>query len=214
MPHGVDTPVESTPMKTPISILLLAASIALPHAAHAEGRVVAPPVPDAIRVPAGYKPFLAGHAVGSQGYVCVATGSAYQWSPFGPQATLFDAEGQQLMTHFLSAMPYGLQPAPTWQHSRDSSLVWGQVLVSSADPAYVAPGAIPWLLLEAAVVGSGPTGGDRLQAARFIQRVNTVGGKAPTTGCASTQDIAKRALVPYEADYFFFREAAVHEPRD
>ncbi len=203
-------------MKTSLSALLLAASIGLPQAVRAEGalRIVAPPVPDTIQVPAGYKPFLSGHAVGTQGYVCVAVGTGYQWSAYGPQATVFDADGQQVATHFLSPTPYTLLPAPTWQHSRDSSAVWGQVLVSSTDPAFVTPGAIPWLLLEATVVGQGPTGGSRYLAARFIQRVNTVGGKAPTTGCAATQDIAKRALVPYEADYFFFREASTADPRD
>jgi len=49
---------------------------------------------------------------------------------------------------------------------------------------------------------------------RLIQRVNTVDGKAPSTGCASPQDIAKRALVPYEADYFFFEEKAFNDPDD
>ena len=201
-------------MKPSLSVILLAASIGLPHAAHAEGRVVAPPVPEAIRVPAGHGPFLAGHAVGAQGYVCVLNGTAYQWSAFGPQATLFNGEGQQILTHVLSPTPYSLQPAATWQHSRDSSGVWGQMLASATDPVFVAPGAIPWLLLEAAVVADGPTGGDKLLATRFIQRVNTVGGKAPTTGCANTQDVAKRALVPYEADYFFFREASINDLHD
>lgn len=201
-------------MKTSLSALLLAASIGLPQAVHAEGRVTAPPVPDAIQVAPGYKPSFAGHAVGTQGYVCVAIGGGYQWSAFGPQATLFNADGQQVVSHFLSPTPYSLLPAPTWQHSQDSSAVWGQVLTSSTDPAFVAPGAIPWLLLEAAVVGNGPTGGGKLLATRFIQRVNTLGGKAPTTGCASTQDIAKKALVPYEADYFFFREASLSDPRN
>jgi hypothetical protein len=62
------------------------------------------------------------------------------------------------------------------------------------------------LLLEAAVVGDGPTGGDRLVITRYIQRVRTVEGIAPAAGCASPQDVKKRALVPYEADYVFYRE--------
>lgn len=206
--------LKANAMKTPVSALLLAAAVFLPQAVQAEGRVSAPPVPDAIRVPAGYRPFLVAHAVGTQDYVCVATGTVYQWSTFGPQATLFSGEGQQVMTHFLGATPYSLLPAPTWQHSRDSSAVWGQVLMSSTDPAFVTPGAVPWLLLEAAVVGNGPTGGKGLLPTRFVQRVNTVGGKAPTSGCASPQDVAKRALVPYEADYYFFRQAAINDPKD
>jgi hypothetical protein len=38
----------------------------------------------------------------------------------------------------------------------------------------------------------------------FIQRVNTVGGLAPSTGCANAADVGKKAFVPYTADYFFF----------
>ena len=33
---------------------------------------------EAIQVAPGYKPFLAGHAIGTQGYVCVAVGSAFR----------------------------------------------------------------------------------------------------------------------------------------
>jgi hypothetical protein len=202
-------------MKTSIAPLLLLATLALPRAAGAQGatRPLPPPVPDEIQVPSGYRLFLAGHAIGTQGYICVAVGSAYRWAPIGPQATVFNGAGEQLLTHFLGTTPYSLLLNPAWQHSRDSSIVWGQVLSSSSDPAFVAPGAIPWLLLEVAVVGDGPTGGDKLLPARFIQRVNTVDGLAPSTGCATPQDIATRVLVPYEADYFFFREPA-RQPRD
>jgi len=35
--------------------------------------------------------------------------------------------------------------------------------------------------------------------------LNTNGGSAPTTGCALSGDVGKQALVPYSADYFFFR---------
>jgi hypothetical protein len=203
-------------MKSCVRILIFAFAIAVPHGAHAErrGRPVPPPVPDAIQVPDGFTPYFAAHAIGTQGYVCVAVGSVYRWAPFGPQATLFNGEGEQILTHFLSPTPYSLLPNPTWQHSRDSSIVWGQMIRSSSDPNFVAPGAIPWLLLEASVVGDGPTGGDKLVVTRFIQRVNTVDGRAPSTGCASPQDIAKRALVPYEADYFFFKEKPFDEPGD
>lgn len=201
-------------MKTYVSVLILVSAIALPQGAHAQRRErpAPPPVPDAIQVPPGYKPYLAAHAIGTQGYVCVAVGSVFSWTPFGPQATLFNEESQQILTHFLSPTPYSQVLNPTWQHSRDSSVVWGQMIRSSADPNFVAPGAIPWLLLEAVVVGDGPTGGDKLTATRFIQRLNTVDGMAPSTGCARPEDIKKRALVPYEADYFFYKEKAHNEP--
>jgi len=196
-------------MNTYARAIVLASLLAVPHVASAERpAAIAPPsVPPEIRLsPDDFTPFLKAHAVGTQGYVCVAVGSIYSWSPFGPQATLFDDNGQQILTHFLSPAPYSLIPSPTWQHSKDSSAVWGQVIAPSTDAAYVAPGAIPWLVLEAVVVGDGPTGGDKLLPTRRIQRVNTVDGAAPSTGCSQPGNIGKRALVPYEADYYFYKE--------
>jgi protein-S-isoprenylcysteine O-methyltransferase Ste14 len=199
----------TVPMLVPgrrMAALVLTLGLAGLAPLHAADRPEPPEVPDAIRVPDGYLPFLIAHAIGTQGYVCVATGGQFAWTPFGPQATLFNADGQQLLTHFLSPMPYSLLPSPTWQHSRDTSAVWATPIASSSDPAFVTPGAIPWLLLEAAVVGDGPTGGVRLTITRYIQRVHTFEGGAPTTGCAAPEDVKKRALVPYEADYVFYRE--------
>ena len=200
-------------MNSYLRVVVLALFVALPHAASAErpAASVPPSVPAENRLsPDDFTPFLAAHAIGTQGYVCIAVGSTYSWKPFGPQATLFDASGQQILTHFLSPTPYSLVPNPTWQHSRDSSVVWGQLITPSSDSAYVAQGAIPWLLLEAAVVGDGPTGGDRLLPTRRIQRVNTVDGSAPTAGCSQPVNIGTRALVPYEADYYFYKEKPVH----
>jgi hypothetical protein len=56
------------------------------------------------------------------------------------------------------------------------------------------------------VVGAqnGPTHGDRLTATTFIQRLNTLGGSAPSSGCAQLADVGKKAFVPYSADYFFY----------
>lgn len=195
-------------MKTYASALIAACAIALPNGAHAQRSAtpVPPPVPDAIQASPDFTPYLAAHAIGTQGYMCVAVGGVYAWTPFGPQATLFDQESQQILTHFLSPTPFSLLLNPTWQHSRDSSAVWAEVIGSSSDPAFVATDAIPWLLLEAVVVGDGPTWGDKLTATRRIQRVNTAGGKPPSTGCAGPGDVKARALVPYEADYFFYKE--------
>lgn len=194
-------------MKRYATVAILPFLIALPRIAYAQ-RPTPPPVPTEIEVPTGYRPFLVGHAVGTQGYVCVAVGAEFRWVAFGPQATLFNHEGKQQLTHFLNPTPYSLLPSPTWQHSRDTSAVWGQPLAASSDPNYVAADAIPWLLLEATVVGEGPTGGDTLMVTRYIQRVNTSGGVAPSMGCAAAADVTRRALVPYEADYFFFKERA------
>ena len=57
------------------------------------------------------------------------------------------------------------------------------------------------------VIGSdeGPAGGRLLTNTTFIQRLNTNGGSAPATGCLVTGDVGKQVLVPYSADYYFFR---------
>jgi len=101
------------------------------------------------------------------------------------------------------------QVRATWQHSRDSSTVWGQVKPgnSSTDSAFVAPNAIAWLLLTVVGAEDGPAGGDTLSKTTFIQRLNTSGGVAPSTGCSSPADVGTVAFVPYTADYFFFRKA-------
>ena len=38
----------------------------------------------------------------------------------------------------------------------------------------------------------------------FIQRINTSGGSAPATGCASLADVGNKQFVHYTADYVFF----------
>src|SRR6185503_11185315 len=58
------------PMLIPGAFVLVLA-LAWPSAARAAEPLAAPPVPDAIEVPAGFVPFLVGHAVGTQGYVCL-----------------------------------------------------------------------------------------------------------------------------------------------
>ena len=183
----------------------LVLSFAVQQPAFAQ-RVTVPFVPANIQVPHG-RACLAGHAIGTQAYICLPSGSAFAWTFFGPQATLFDDELGQVITHFLSPNPdENGMPRATWQHSRDTSAIWAFAIASSADPAFVAPGAIPWLLLQIVGAQDGPTGGDRLTSSTYIHRLNTVGGIAPSTGCAVAADTGKRALVPYEADYYFYRE--------
>jgi hypothetical protein len=166
-----------------------------------------PPVPANIQVPAGNKAFLVGHAVGTQNYVCLPSGSGFAFTLFTPQATLFNDAQQQIITHFFSPNPFesGTIRA-TWQDSQDTSAVWGKVSASSTDPAFVAPGAIAWLLVAVVGAQDGPTGGDTLTATTFIQRLNTSGGVAPSTGCGSSTDVGSKAFVPYTADYFFYHK--------
>ena len=110
------------------------------------------------------------------------------------------------MTHFLSPNPSENNTSrATWQSSVDTSRVWGKMMASVIDPAVVATGEIPWLLLQAVGVANGPTGGDYLAHTTFVQRLNTAGGVAPATGCGQASNVGATALVPYSADYYFYR---------
>jgi hypothetical protein len=188
------------------------------HASLATAQAVPPPridvpaVPANLEVPAGHKVFLRGYAVGTQNYVCLPTALGPAWRFLGPQATLYQVfkgePRQQITTHYLSADASEQHVArPTWQHSLDSSRVWGRLVAASADSAFVEPGAINWLLLEAAITESGHEGGDTLTDTTYIQRVNTSGGIAPATGCSDPGHVGAVALVPYSTDYFFYRAA-------
>ena len=198
--------------------LAVAFTLSLPQPAHADD-VTPPPVPGNIRVPAGNKAFLEGHADGTQNYNCLpcpnvitpaamCPAAGFAWAFFGPQATLFNDDDEQVTTHFLSPNPFesDTPPRATWQHSRDTSAVWA-VAIESAPVS----GAIPWLLLDVVGAQDGPNEGDKLSEATFIQRVHTTGGVAPSTGCASAADVGKRAFVPYTADYFFYKTGTLHK---
>jgi Protein of unknown function (DUF3455) len=165
-----------------------------------------PDVPADLEVPAGHKLFLRARAIGTQNYICLLTDSGFGWAFFGPQATLFKFR-RQIITHFLSPNPDEEDlPRATWQDSQDTSRVWGNAVASSSDPSFVEPDAIPWLLLEVVGAEPGPAGGTRLTETVYIQRIRTSGGVAPATGCDDQDpNVGARALVPYEADYLFYK---------
>jgi hypothetical protein len=178
--------------------LLLAAIAALvaagPLATAADAHPRGPVVPDAIKVPAGNKLFLTGHAVGVQIYSCNGTA----WSLTGPRANLYDDHGRLIITHFAG---------PTWQ-AKDGSQAKGTLV----QPAPVDPTAIPWLLLSATST-PGPHGGGKLVGTTYIQRINTTGGLGSSAGTCGAENAGATAEVPYTADYYFWRKAcAGHRP--
>jgi hypothetical protein len=137
--------------------LIVTLAIAVNGSAQTADRITPPDVPVDIQVAASYKLFFKAHAVGTQNFVCAPTPtlSGFEWLFVGPQATGFDADVQQVLTHFQSRNPqWNNDLHAIWQHSRDSSVVWAKKLAGSTDPNYVAPDAIEWLLLE--VTGSDP----------------------------------------------------------
>jgi hypothetical protein len=156
-----------------------------------------------------------GHAVGTQNYVCRPSGAGVAYMLFTPEATLFSEDGGQIITHYFSPNPDEPNTDPkvvsdgmiraTWQH-RDTSTIWAK-LHQPNGAVTVDPNAIAWLLLDVVGAQDGPTGGDKLTGTTYIQRLNTTGGLAPSTGCSSLTDVGNQAFVNYTADYFFYKEA-------
>ena len=166
-------------------------------------------VPAKLVPPAGFTAYFRAHAIGTQNYVCVATGSGLAWRFVGPQATLYVPFGpvaQQATTHFLSPNPEeaGVLRA-TWQGSLDTSRVWAKAIETVDDVAVTGTGNIPWLLLQRTGARRGPTGGAFLAQATYVQRLNTSGGAAPSTGCSQATDAGTLVMVPYSTDYVFYR---------
>lgn len=172
-------------------------------------------------LPQGNSEFLATHGVGTQGYICLPSGSGASWTVNNarPEATLFInifGAAFQVVTHFLSPVenPNDVGPKPprfgdaTWQSSLDSSKVWAQktsFVPAGSEASCPNTGAIDCLLLQTIGSEQGPTGGKVLTKTTFIERLNTRGGSAPATGCSTFADVSKQTLVPYSADYHFFR---------
>jgi hypothetical protein len=200
---------------------VLAFALGLPVAASAQhgGRIEVPAVPTNLTVDESHGAYLQTGAYGTQNYICLPVPPpnpvpvpppppTFAWKLFGPQATLYSPSApMQVATHFLSPNPDEPGTArPTWQHAHDGSTVWARLVQPSSDSNYVAPGAIPWLLLEIVGRAEGPIGGALLTDTTFIHRVNTEGGVAPATGCSTAAHVGATALVPYSTDYFFYRE--------
>ena len=183
-------------------------------------KVMPPTTPAAITPPAGNSAFLMGHAVGTQGYVCLPTSTGASWTVNGsrPEAILSARLSRRdfEITHFLSPdtnpnpfapnpLPFG---SPTWRSSRDGSAVWAKALTppvaSGSDASCPNTGAIPCLLLQIIGSKSGRSGSRGISQTTFIQRLNTNGGSAPATGCSASTDVGKQTLVSYTADYYFY----------
>jgi hypothetical protein len=151
-------------------------------------------VPAALQPPAGERLAFKVAASGVQIYACAAAEgeAAPKWAFVAPEAVLHDAggTGAEVGTH-------GAGPHWLWS---DGSKVTGKVEAKADAPA---AGNIPWLLLKATPGGLG----GRLAPVTYVQRVNTAGGVAPASGCASKDDAGHQVRVPYTSDYLFFVHA-------
>jgi hypothetical protein len=167
---------------------LAATAAALPLAQPAGAAAPAEPeVPTRIQVEDGHKVASVQHAVGVQIYRCDGAGS---WGLVAPRADLYNDKGKLTMTHF---------GGPTWQATDGSKVIGRRV-----DGVNVDPTAIDWLLLSAASTSAGADG-DRLESTSFIQRVATVGGRAPAASECNTTTAGNQVEVPYTADYYFYK---------
>lgn len=158
----------------------------------------APNVPDAIKVQDDNRVSFHAYAEGVQIYVCRNTGTTeipvYAWVFSRPEAVLYDAEGNVVGLHHLITVPELNFTGPGWETESGSYVVGRRIAGVNV------AGTIPWLLLQA-VTNSGP---GVLNGTTYIQRVNTAGGVAPTTGC-DADHLGQEASVPYTAEYYFYR---------
>ncbi|HEY9025286.1 MAG TPA: DUF3455 domain-containing protein, partial [Burkholderiaceae bacterium] len=149
------------------------AAVALLSACGAPALKPTPPsvtVPGNLRAPANESLVRTLWADGVQVYECrkAADASFPEWVFVAPEARLADANGAPMGRHYAG---------PTWEAS-DGSKVVGTVKAKVGAPD---PRAIPWLLLETHSTGKPGV----FAKVTSIQRVATVGGVAPTTGCGT-----------------------------
>ncbi len=146
-------------------------------------------LPTEIQVPTGQQFLMSVAATGDQIYTCQAKADApnqYEWTLKAPEALLYNDRGQEIGHH------YG---GPSWELN-DGSKIVGQLKTRVDAPN---TDAIPWLLLEV----KSHEGNGMLQQVDWIQRVHTVGGKAPQEGCDSSRQ-NQEVRVNYAADYYFY----------
>jgi hypothetical protein len=150
----------------------------------------APRIADEIKVPAGEKLVLKAHATGFQIYTCKADGAGAKWELKAPDADLHDGKGAVIGHHFAG---------PTWKH-KDGSEVSGKASAHVDSPA---ADSIPWLL----VLATGHEGTGVLAQVSSIQRINTKGGKPPSSAECTAANNGGESKSAYSADYYFYQPA-------
>ena len=133
-----------------------------------------------LTAPEGSVLVLHAYGVGVQIYRWNGT----SWAFVAPSATLYADPNEQgvVATHF---------GGPTWQSNSGGTVVGTVVNRCAVDPA-----SIPWVSLTGVAEGPGI-----FEKVTFIQRLNTVGGNAPSTP-GKIDEVVK---VPYTADYLFYK---------
>jgi hypothetical protein len=148
------------------------------------GASTAREVPAKLMPPAGVVKIGSYLGKGVQIYSCTVHDTAPAWTLKAPEAELTDANGAVFAKHYAG---------PTWE-AADGSKAVGKLIETAPSPV---AGAVPWLLLSATSSGAGA-----LSGTRFVQRIHTAGGAAPSGACPEP---GAEQRIPYSADYVFYR---------
>jgi hypothetical protein len=158
-----------------------------------EAQIVPMAVPENLRVPGQNVLLFKTLAAGTQVYVCKARAddpNQFAWTFKAPDAVLRNDVGEQVAKHYAG---------PSWE-GNDGSTVMGEAVENAEAPDAA---SIPWLLLKA----KRHDGSGVFSTVTYVQRLETVGGAAPTDGCDKSTVDAERG-VEYTAVYVFYYSAA------
>lgn len=144
-------------------------------------------LPDALKIPEGYEVQLTLNAKGDQIYHCVLNSGTYTWKWHAPDAKLYNTK--------TSALVGNHGAGPSWTYIDDSNIT--AKILQKVDAKENA--TAPWLLLEV----TAHKGEGVFAKIDFIQRINTFGGVAPSSGCDGNH-LGSEKHVPYRADYIFY----------
>lgn len=154
-----------------------------------EFRTPTPQVPEILEIGEGYTVSYHTFAQGVQVYEVRETApNTYQWVLKYPIATLYKNANFTGVVGTHSA-------GPIWVSNSGS-----EVKAARLESVTVDPTAIAWLKLGA-ISSKGP---GIFNGTTHIQRINTVGGKAPAAG-ASAETLGDIIEVPYTAEYYFYK---------
>ena len=161
--------------------------IALFSAAAAFAQAPAPVTP-----PAGNRAAFTFAATGDLTYECRAVADkpgTFAWTFAGPNAKLWEAGKKEAGRYYAG---------PTWEAADGSKVTGTQLAVAPGNA-----GAIPLQLVQATTV----TGDGMMAGVTYVQRLQTVGGVAPTAPACAAGNLGAKTTVPYSADYVFFKKA-------
>lgn len=146
-------------------------------------------LPDAVKVPDGYKVVMETVGVGEITYQCRDKANApgqSEWFFVGPKAVLNDRAGKAVGSYF--------GPPATWQAKDGSKVTGTQLAVAPASKA-----DLPYQLVKA----NPAEGQGAMISVSYIQRLATQGGVAPSTPCSAANK-GEQQVVKYQADYIFW----------